>query len=91
LTEKYILPEKKLYVLGTAGDNPFVEEGSSEQNAADIMIQKSTNRFIIHDKSEKIVIESYDMNMKFGLIVGFMVTMICLFFLLEFLKNLGWF
>jgi hypothetical protein len=38
-SETLISPGDKLYIIGTAGDNPYKEEGSAGQSADDIMIQ----------------------------------------------------
>lgn len=57
--EHLIEPKDKLYVMGTAGDNPFVDEGSSQKNEADIMIQKGNDFYYISDKAEKEVLNSF--------------------------------
>ncbi len=57
--EWLIEPKDKLYVMGNAGDNPFVEEGTADQGVADIMIQKGGPMFYITDKTEKDVISSF--------------------------------
>ena len=56
--EYFITPGDKLYVMGTAGDNPYVEEGTGKKNEEDIMIQKGKNFFYISDKPEKDVVSS---------------------------------
>ena len=45
--ESFIEPGDMLYVMGTAGDNPFVDEGTVEGGAGDIMIRKGQSRFFI--------------------------------------------
>jgi hypothetical protein len=56
--ESSIEPGDKLYILGTAGDNPFVEEATARQSAEDAMIQKGRfDRFYyISDKPEKDIL-----------------------------------
>jgi hypothetical protein len=41
--EWFIALKDKLYIMGTAGDNPFVEEATETEHSADIMIQKGKN------------------------------------------------
>ncbi|MBW2971899.1 E3 ubiquitin ligase family protein [Candidatus Woesearchaeota archaeon] len=56
-TEYYIAPKDKLYILGTAGDNPFVEEATAQKNEEDIMIQKARGSiYYISDKPEKDIL-----------------------------------
>ena len=56
--ESSIEPGDKLYVLGTAGDNPFVEEATAKHSAEDVMMQKGRfERFYyISDKAEKDIL-----------------------------------
>lgn len=56
-TEYCILPKDRLYVLGTAGDNPFVEEGWAQTGTEDVMIQKGENVYYISNKSEKEIVK----------------------------------
>jgi hypothetical protein len=53
--EYVVRPGDNLFILGTAGDNPFVEEGSAKANAEDIMIHKGENEkfYLISDSSER--------------------------------------
>lgn len=59
-TEECIPLEHELYVLGTAGDNPHVEDLKAQDNSSNIMIQKGKNdpMFYISDKSEKDTLSS---------------------------------
>jgi hypothetical protein len=55
---EYILePNNNLYIMGTAGDNPFMEEGWAQTGIEDVMIQKGENIYYISDKSEKEVVK----------------------------------
>jgi len=42
--EYYIAPGDKLYVMGTAGDNPFLEEGWAKSGVEDIMMQEDEEK-----------------------------------------------
>ena len=54
-TEYYIAPGDLLFILGTAGDNPHVGEGTQVEGFKDVMIQKGDKGclFYISDESEK--------------------------------------
>lgn len=54
-TEYYIAPRDKVYILGTAGDNPHKKEATAMHNIEDIMMQqgKEEKFFYISDKHEK--------------------------------------
>ena len=56
--EYAIKPGDKIYVLGRADDNPFVEDGSAQHGVVDIMMQKSKNPHIyyISNQSEKQIL-----------------------------------
>ena len=58
-TETHLAPNDKIYVLGTAGDNPFVKEATAVQGVEDIMIQKGKKPFYISDTDEKGVLKSF--------------------------------
>lgn len=42
--EYYIAPKDKLYVMGTAGDNPFVDELAAKNSVDNVMIQKGKTK-----------------------------------------------
>ena len=63
---EYCIPIKsRLYIIGTAGDNPFVKEGWAQEGTEDVMIQKGENIYFISNKSEKEILK----NLKFQSIV----------------------
>lgn len=76
--EYFIEPGDKLYVLGTAGDNPFVKEGSSQKNEADIMIQKGKSFYYISDKGEREVLKKFKWRVIGGLYGGAALILACL-------------
>ncbi|MBR9682582.1 MAG: hypothetical protein GOV02_02815 [Candidatus Aenigmarchaeota archaeon] len=59
-TEYYIAPRDKLYILGTAGDNPHKKEASAMHSVEDIMMQQGKDEkfFYISDKHEKTLLKS---------------------------------
>ena len=69
--EWIIAPDDKLYIMGTADDNPFVEEGSARQNAEDIMIRKGKHEktYYISDKDEKSTLSSISWK-AYGMVFG---------------------
>jgi len=56
--ESSIVPGDNLYILGTAGDNPFVEEGTAKNHVEDIMIHKGENEkfYYISDSNERDIL-----------------------------------
>jgi len=69
--EYFIEPNDKLYIMGTAGDNPYVEETTAQQNVEDIMIQKGKHEkfYYISDKPEHAVLKSTKLK-AFGCLFG---------------------
>lgn len=57
--EHFIAPKDKLYIMGTAADNPFVEDGTAKNNVEDIIIQKGKNEkmYYISDKPENALLK----------------------------------
>jgi len=80
-TEYYIAPKDKLYIMGTAGDNPFVEEATGQKNEEDIMLQKGKSFYYISDKPEKDVLKSFRWKVIGGLWGGSGLIIVCLFIL----------
>ena len=76
LTEYHISPGDFLYILGSAGDNPIVEEGSAHVRTEDILIQKGENKlpFYIADKEEKIVVGALAKKAWFGILIGMLMA-----------------
>lgn len=58
--EKYIAAGDRLYIMGTADDNPHVEDGTGKDNVDDIMIQAGENKklYYISDKEEHEVLKA---------------------------------
>lgn len=57
-TEYFIAPGDELYVIGRAGKNPHIEEGSAVRGTDNIMIQKGSF-YYISDKAETEVLKSF--------------------------------
>ena len=76
----------KLYVLGSAGDNPYVKEASSHMGHEDVMISKGRGDkpFFISNKSEKKILSQLGFKTYGYLIGGPTLSLICLFILLGF-------
>ncbi len=81
--EYYIAASDKLYIMGTAGKNPFTETATNTNNQAGIMIQKGTNNkfFYISDKPEKEVLKSMKWKVFAGVYGGAALSVGCLFIL----------
>lgn len=79
LTEWRLDKDDVVYVMGNAGDNPYVEDGSSTKNELDIMIQKKGKQFFyISDRPEKDVLQSYGWKSYGGMFGGAALALVCL-------------
>ena len=89
LVEQYIEPNQKVYIMGTAGNNPFTAETAAEQGVEDMLIQKGkyNNIFYISDKSEQEVL-MYSKIRSLGIPLGIALSLGCLYVILSFLKLL---
>lgn len=76
--EAVIVPKEKLYIIGSATDNPFKEDGSAQHSVDDIMIHKGNKQmYFISQKPEHKVIRSFQMKALGGLIGGGVIIIIC--------------
>jgi Ca2+/Na+ antiporter len=84
-TEYDIVVCDKLFVLGSAERNPFVDKNLSEADVDNIMIAKGDNRdkFIISEKSEKELLKKLTKNSFLGIFGGGILIMVCLYLLLR--------
>ncbi len=72
-TEYFIEPKDKLYIMGTAMDNPFVKEASAVKGVEDVIIQKGKHEkfYYISDKHERIILKNLTLRVVCGFVVGF--------------------
>lgn len=68
--EYALFPSQKVYIMGTADDNPHVAEGKMQKNEEDIMIQKGNEVFYISFKEEKDVLRSFMWKIFRGISIG---------------------
>ena len=81
--ESFIEGGDMLYVMGTAGDNPFVEEGTFEGGAGDIMVRKGSGGFFyISDRSEKRILGLLGWKVIGGFFGGGFIIVVCLWLIL---------
>jgi len=71
-TEYFIAPNDKLYIMGTATDNPFVKEASSVKGVEDIIITKGKQEkfYFISDKHESMILRKLRIIVACGFIFG---------------------
>lgn len=83
-TEYFIAPHDKVYILGTAGDNPHVDEATAVEGVEDVMIQKGNKGSIyyISDKSEKECIKSHSWSVIWQIYGGAALNVACLAYIL---------
>ena len=74
--EEYIVASENIYIYGTAGDNPFVDEASSEKNSTDIMLQKGIDksRFYVTSQKKKFVIWRYRVSAEICMFFGILLV-----------------
>lgn len=73
--EHMIEPNNMVYVMGTAGDNPFKEEATAVKGSEDVMIQKGENEtFYISDRQEKDILRSLGWKSAGGVFGGGLLT-----------------
>ncbi|MBU0530194.1 MAG: GIDE domain-containing protein [Candidatus Aenigmatarchaeota archaeon] len=83
--ESFIEPLDKLYILGTADDNPFVKDASTTAGVEDVIIHKGSNIYYISDRSEKEMLKSFKWKIMAGLLGGGLLIVGCLFVILLYL------
>jgi hypothetical protein len=79
VSEHYIAPGDRLYIMGDAGDNPFVEEGTAKQSTEDVMIQKGPSKiYYISDSAEKDILRKLAWKTWGGILGGGFLIACCL-------------
>jgi hypothetical protein len=71
-TEYFIAPKDKLYILGTAADNPFVKDASTTEGVEDVIIKKGKHEkfYYISDRSEKMILRRLNRIVIYGFVFG---------------------
>lgn len=84
--EYFIAPGDRLYIMGTADDNPYVEEASVEKGVDDVMITKGKFEkfYYISDKHEDAVLFKFKAKTYGGLILGSVLIILSLIVLTMF-------
>lgn len=84
-TEWHIDADDKLYIMGSADDNPFMEEATAQKGMQDIMIQKGKAEkfYFISDRPEKDVLGGLRLKALGGIIGGAALFVVCLFLLIS--------
>lgn len=83
-TEHFIAPRDFVYILGTAEDNPHVDEGRAQEGLPDVLIGCGDKKqfFYIADKSEKECVSSHSSSIFFQIFGGAALTLACLAYVL---------
>lgn len=86
--ESIIVPGENLYIIGSATDNPFKDDGTAQHSAEDIMIHRGKGSlYHISQKPEKGVIRKYLLKALGGLIGGSIIIIMCFKILLKIFQN----
>jgi len=82
-SEWFISPNDKLYILGTAADNPYRKEATASDSIEDVMITKGKNQktYYITDKHEQYIIRNLNIYVALGLGLGSLLIIVSLLFL----------
>ena len=82
-TEYFIAPGDRLYIMGSAEDNPYIKEASAEKGVEDVMIQKGKFEkfYYVSDKHEDAILFRYALKTYGGLIIGSISIIISLIIL----------
>ena len=77
-TEYFIAPKDKLYVMGTATDNPFVKEASAVKGVEDVIIKKGKHEkfYYISDKHEQFILRRLRLIVSCGFLFGLLLIII---------------
>lgn len=83
-TEYIIKPYDKIYILGTACDNPYIKDSTGLKNETDIIINKGKSKhpFIVSDKTEKDFLSSLGSRIFLEIFGGSFLTLISLAYIL---------
>ena len=86
-TEWFISPKEKVYVLGTASDNPNVKLTS--KGMENVIIKKGDNEklFYVSDRSEKDILKSMNWKVILGVFGGAALTVGCLAFMIFYIQS----
>jgi len=86
-TEWFIGPKERIYVLGTASDNPDVK--LTAKGMENVIIRRGENdrTFYVSDKSEKDILKSMNWKMILGVFGGAALTVGCLAFLIFYIQH----
>ncbi|MCX6814536.1 MAG: GIDE domain-containing protein [Candidatus Aenigmarchaeota archaeon] len=85
-TEWFIEPKEKVYVMGTASDNPNVK--LTAKGMENVIIRKGQNEgtFYVSDKSEKEILSSLGWKVMLGVFGGAALAVGCLAFILFYMR-----
>ncbi len=74
--EYFVEPKDKLYIIGTAKDNPFMEEAAAKKGVEDVMIGKGLHEkiYYISDKHEKELLKKLRWQSIGGIFGGTLLT-----------------
>jgi hypothetical protein len=71
-TEHFIAPKDKLYIMGTAADNPFIKDASVLNGVEDVIIKKGKHDkfYYISDKNERMILRRLNIIVICGFVFG---------------------
>lgn len=83
-TEFFIAPKDKLYIMGTATDNPFVKDASAMKGVEDVMIKKGKHEkfYYISDKPEHMILNHLRRIVACGFVFGSLLIILGLILLI---------
>jgi hypothetical protein len=83
-TEYFISPKDKLYIMGTATDNPFIKDASAVKGVDDVIIKKGKNEkfYYISNKHERVILRRLRLMVSGGFLLGSLIIIFGLFLII---------
>ena len=74
--EHIIVPNENLYVMGTADENPFINDSEANQGLPNTIIKKGAQEkiFFISNKKEQDIIKEFDIRIVGAIVFGLLLT-----------------
>lgn len=87
--EWLIAPKMQLYIMGTAADNPYVEEATAVKGVKDIIIKRGREKvMVMSNRKEKQILNTLKLKAIGGIAGGALLSVVCLILIIAFISAL---